>query len=213
MPRLFRSKVNLNANENPDPAPSTLVSRRLYSRSKSSSNIVVENPLSILPPRMSSTRIVRIRVVFIRIGEIDTLNEKYQAEVYFEARWTDKLPLNNLNLNLQQQSQLFQERKSIRLTDFNANLFWTPQLFIENAIGQIGEQDRWFTLKKSTVEPSTSTQTSVDICEHRRVKGVFWEKLELNHVGVLFCSSPRRSTFLPFVSVPCGCSRSHCFDH
>ena len=184
MPRFFHTKVNLNNNDTPDPSASH--PKRLYSRTKSSSNIVVENPTSALPLPTPSTRVVRIRVVFIRIGEIDTLNEKYQAEVYFEARWTDKFAWNNLNLTLPQQSQLFQERKSLRLTESNSTVFWTPQLFIENAIGQIGEQDKWFSVKKSFHEPSSSIQMYFDVCEHRRIKGVFWEKLELNHVMTIW---------------------------
>ena len=45
--------------------------------------------------RYSSTRdetdfrFVQIVVGFMRIGEIDTLNEKYQAEVQIEAKWID----------------------------------------------------------------------------------------------------------------------------
>lgn len=203
MPRFFHTKVNLNSNETADPPPAPLISKRPYSRTKSSSNIVVDNPSSTLPPTSVSTKFVRIRLIFIRIGEIDTLNEKYQAEVYFEARWTDKLNWKQLNLNLQQQSQLFQERKSLRLTEFNPNLFWTPQLFIENAIGQIGEQDRWFTIKKSFVELSSPTQMQFDICEHRRIKGVFWEKLELNHVEIAW-HLDLKNLFFPFLLLVSG---------
>jgi hypothetical protein len=114
------------------------------------------------------------------------LNEKYQADVYFEARWTDRLFLSSLNLTLQQQTQLLNEHDTVRINEYHSMHHWTPQLFIENAIGQIGEQDKWFTIKKSSREGYSSLSTSsitLDICEHRRIKGVFWEKLELNHVG------------------------------
>ena len=30
-----------------------------------------------------------IRVVFLKIGEIDTLKEKYAADVFIQARWHD----------------------------------------------------------------------------------------------------------------------------
>lgn len=152
MPKIFRSKINLNK-ENVRPI-----------RTK------------------SSGRIVQIRLIFIRIGEIDTLNEKYQAEIYFEARWTEKISLNNFNLNLQQEKEFVQERRTIKLENFNPNANWTPMLFIENAIGQIGELERWFTGKRILNESTTSPLFEVEICEHRRFKGVFWEKLELNHV-------------------------------
>ena len=66
-------------------------------------------------------------------------------------------------------------------------LRWKPELFIENAIGQIGEQDKWFTIKKDIQGASQAMSppiVNIDICEHRRIKGVFWEKLELNHVKI-----------------------------
>ena len=34
-------------------------------------------------------RNVEIQIVFIRIGEIDTMNEKYVAEVIIECKWID----------------------------------------------------------------------------------------------------------------------------
>ncbi|CAF1064987.1 unnamed protein product, partial [Didymodactylos carnosus] len=118
--------------------------------------------------------------------EIDTLNERYQAEACIEARWTDTaIVLSTLDLTSQQEQQLA-EGKTIRITDLNSTIHWTPELFIENAIGQIGEQAKWFTIKKLD-QPLTcalatiSTTLNIEICEHRRINGVFWEKLELNH--------------------------------
>jgi len=115
------------------------------------------------------------------------LNEKYQAAIYFEARWTEKkLSLNSLNLTSEQQRQL-DENLTVKMTELNPAIHWSPQLFIENAIGQIGEQDKWFTIKKSDSnfgQSSVPLFVNVDICEHRRMKGIFWEKLELNHVNI-----------------------------
>jgi hypothetical protein len=124
----------------------------------------------------------------IKLGEIDTLNEKYQADIYFEARWTEKrMNIGTLNLTLQQQTQLLHENMTVRLNELNSATHWSPQLFIENAIGQIGEQDRWFTMKKILAKSDQSSSApfvNVNICEHRRIKGVFWEKLELKHVNI-----------------------------
>jgi hypothetical protein len=86
------------------------------------------------------------------------------------------------SLTSQQQSQLLIEKKMIRLNELNPNIFsWTPKLYIENAIGQNGD-DKWFTIKTNNIDLLTSSTVKLDICEHRRIKGVFWEKLELNHV-------------------------------
>ena len=119
------------------------------------------------------------------------MNEKYQADIYFEARWTEhRLSLNALNLTAQEQTQLY-ENTMVKINDFDRLIKWSPQLFIENAIAQIGTQERWLTIKKGDSgfsQPSSPLLVNLDICEHRRIKGVFWEKLELNHVGDLSCS-------------------------
>ncbi len=117
------------------------------------------------------------------------MNEKYQADIYFEARWIEKrMNLNPLNLTTQQQTQLY-EKSIVKITELNPTIYWSPQLFIENAIAQIGEQDKWFTIKKvdsDLTQPSSPLFVNVEICEHRRMKGIFWEKLELNHVSIYY---------------------------
>jgi len=35
---------------------------------------------------------VRVRCIFLRVGEIDTLNERYTSEIFFEASWFIKEP-------------------------------------------------------------------------------------------------------------------------
>jgi hypothetical protein len=94
--------------------------------------------------------------------------------------------LNTLNLTSQQQTQLY-ENSAVKILELNPAIHWSPQLLIENAIGQCGEQNKWYTIKKTdskSGQSSSSLFVNVDICEHRRMKGVFWEKLELNHVNI-----------------------------
>jgi hypothetical protein len=91
-----------------------------------------------------------------------------------------------LNLSAQQQSQLLNDYVTIRVAGLSQ--CWSPELFIENAIGQIGEQDKWVTIKrnmKDNNDPLTPPIVSLEICDHRRIRGVFWEKLELNHVLII----------------------------
>lgn len=97
----------------------------------------------------------------------------------------DTINLNSLNLTSQQESQLLNDSMPVRLSILNPKLHWTPQLFIENAKGQITEQDAWCIIKKSSIqsyESASSSLVRLDLCESRRVKGVFWERLELDHV-------------------------------
>ena len=48
-------------------------------------------PLNNLEDRFDGTMVrdVQVLVGFLRLGEIDTMNEKFQAEVFIEARWVD----------------------------------------------------------------------------------------------------------------------------
>jgi hypothetical protein len=34
---------------------------------------------------------VEVNAKFLKIGDIDTYNEKFQAQIFFEARWIDPL--------------------------------------------------------------------------------------------------------------------------
>jgi hypothetical protein len=35
---------------------------------------------------------IRVRCIFLRVGEIDTLNERYTSEIFLEASWYTKDP-------------------------------------------------------------------------------------------------------------------------
>ena len=115
---------------------------------------------------------VYVRLMFLRIGEIDTLNEKYQAQAAIESRWpveVDKI-LPNLSSDEQQRLAYGKSVSLIKYSESN----WHPQLYIENALGDLKEQIR-YSAKKSKID------NQIYICEHRDIKGLFWEKLELYH--------------------------------
>jgi hypothetical protein len=74
----------------------------------------------------------------MNLGEIDTLNEKYQAQASIESRWVvdfDKL-LSGLSFDDQQR---LLDGKSISLPRYSDS-HWHPQLYIENALGDLKEQ-------------------------------------------------------------------------
>ncbi len=92
-----------------------------------------------------------------------------------------------LNLTSEEQTQILNDNCSMKTDNVNSTIPWTPKLFIENEIGRIGNEEKWFTIKRDIEENkqqtvSSSSIVNVNICEHRRLKGIFWEKLELNHV-------------------------------
>jgi hypothetical protein len=115
---------------------------------------------------------VYLRLMFLRIGEIDTLNEKYQAQASIEARWPVELDKLLSDLSSEDQKRLA-EGKSISLVNYTKS-HWYPQLYIENALGDLKEQIR-YSAKKS------KEGDVIYVCEHRDIKGLFWEKLELQH--------------------------------
>ncbi|UJR38751.1 hypothetical protein I4U23_031416 [Adineta vaga] len=116
--------------------------------------------------------IVYVRLVFLRIGEIDTLNEKYQAHASIESRWvvsSDKF----LSIIPSVDQERLINGKSISLEQYHES-YWHPQLYIENALGDLKEQVKY----SAKINPRDH---KIYVCEHRVIKGLFWEKLELHH--------------------------------
>jgi hypothetical protein len=121
---------------------------------------------------LNKTTKVYVRLMFLRVGEIDTLNEKYQAHAAIEARWL--IDINKLSSSLSlDDHKLLIEGKSISLIKYGES-HWHPQLYIENAVGDLKEQIT-YSAKRST------TDNEIYVCEHRDIKGSFWEQLELQH--------------------------------
>ena len=57
---------------------------------------------------------------FLRVGEIDTMNERYQAEVYIEAKWIDNsdhfgLYDPKVHWNVTEQQQQKEKKRSLFL--------------------------------------------------------------------------------------------------
>jgi hypothetical protein len=94
--------------------------------------------------------VVQIYLIFLRIGEIDNVKERFQADAYLEASWED----NSVDIK----------------NGFNPHQNWDPELFIENAVGNLKQDIKYRVEKKDN---------KTKIVEMRTIKGVFWEKLEL----------------------------------
>ena len=96
--------------------------------------------------------VVRVFVIFLKIGEIDNIKERYQADAYIESCWED----DNVVLNAQ--------------GEFDPTQNWEPEIFIENAVGNLKQEIRYKVEKKGN---------KTRVMEMRNVKGCFWERLEL----------------------------------
>ena len=71
-------------------------------------------------------RIVHVSVEFIRLGEIATMNDKYNAEICIESKWIDKDHIQN----------------------YNPEQHWNPQLFIENTLIEPKEKIKYNVIRQ-----------------------------------------------------------------
>ena len=57
-------------------------------------------------------RIVHVKVDFIKLGEIDTMNEHYHAEILIESKWLE----------------------TEEIIEYNSDVHWNPKFVIENVV-------------------------------------------------------------------------------
>ncbi|BHF65114.1 hypothetical protein SprV_0200812300 [Sparganum proliferum] len=110
-----------------------------------------------VPAHLEFPVIVEVRVVFLKIGEIDTLKEYYQADVFLQAKWREP--------KLDGKSQEYLSRTDL-------DLYWNPLCYVDNILSETKEV-RWLSTQ-------TNPNGEVYIVDRRRVRGVFLETLELN---------------------------------
>ncbi|VDL89434.1 unnamed protein product [Schistocephalus solidus] len=101
--------------------------------------------------------IVEVRVVFLKIGEIDTLKEYYQADAFIQAKWREP--------KLDGKGHKY-------LSATTLDQYWNPLCYVDNILSETKEV-RWLSTQ-------LSPKGEVYIVERRRVRGVFLETLELN---------------------------------
>lgn len=95
---------------------------------------------------------VGIRVSFTKIYDIDTLNQRFQAEILIESQWFDP-KVNSLK------------------QDANS-LDWTPELYIENAISESNHE-----IFRKIIDQNSKLK----VYQVQKIKGIFWENLELEN--------------------------------
>lgn len=102
-------------------------------------------PISKMDSDLNNIKFVEVFIQFVRIGEIDTMNEKYQAEVNIESRWITNEQLNG---------------------KYDPNLHWNPKIYIENAFQEPKEA-----IKYEVGKDSLNLNNYV-VIEKRNVKGI-----------------------------------------
>ena len=76
----------------------------------------------------SRLKIVEVSIEFLQFGEVDTMNEKYQAQVRIIAKWFDD-------------EEIDPNEK------FDPDDHWNPKLYIENAFPDVKEEIKYKTKK------------------------------------------------------------------
>ncbi|KAK2161180.1 hypothetical protein LSH36_120g06032 [Paralvinella palmiformis] len=99
-----------------------------------------------------------IRVVFIKIGEINTLQENFFADAFVQARWRES-KLDGKGAKGEEVE--FAERDK----------YWNPSIYVDNCIGE-PKESIWH-------QVHYDSSGSAYIVEKRRIKGLFFEKMEL----------------------------------
>jgi hypothetical protein len=107
----------------------------------------------------SSTVDVYLVASYSRIIDIDTLNQRFQADAIIESRWYDP---NIKNIN-----DLFDEKK-----------IWKPELYIENGVKDVREEVKYQVVEDLFPEASNQKPRYM-VSELRKVTGLFYEHLEL----------------------------------
>ncbi len=142
----FRTKSFAQSNPDVDLENETLKS--LIKNANQQLNLLTNGP--------SYTRehptLVEVYIVFLKVGEIDNVKERFQADAYIEARWEDNTV------------------EAKHMVNFDPKCYWNPNLYIENSLGNLNSVVKYKTEK---------TEKGVFVIEMRTIKGSFWEKLEL----------------------------------
>ena len=86
----------------------------------------------------SFARVVQVRIEFMSLGEVDTMNEKYQAEIRIKSRWQDEEEID----------------------EYDKTKHWNPKLFIENALDNVREEITYSVTRSDGKSTITETRIS-----------------------------------------------------
>ncbi|XP_041371118.1 uncharacterized protein LOC121384693 [Gigantopelta aegis] len=100
---------------------------------------------------------VEVKCTFLKIWDIDTLTQKYNGEVFIQAKWPDP-GINTRN------------------PVYDPKYFWNPKLVIKNVAGDLTVNRKSYSV--SFVEPGASFPV---VIQYWMIKGIFEENLELQH--------------------------------
>ncbi|KAK3096258.1 hypothetical protein FSP39_025031 [Pinctada imbricata] len=101
---------------------------------------------------------VEVKLTFMKINDIDTVTQQFEAEIFVQAKWEEPYFLKNPS------------------KEFNPDTMWTPKLLIMNLDGEFQTSRMSYTIVKDVV----GYDYPLVLCLWR-FKGFFKENLELEH--------------------------------
>ena len=115
---------------------------------------------------------VYIRAGYSKMYDIDTINQRFQAELIIESKWRD---LNVKSVN-----------------DDLSKVVWRPELYIENSLNNLKEEI------SCKITYDDDSKENVIVSEIRKVSGLFHEYLELENFpldiqNLSICISTKKS--------------------
>ena len=140
------------------------------------------------------TKFVECKVIFTRMGTIDTISENFNCQAYIETSWEDDdlfdriLSIIDIDLRFKDiedlNSFLSKQLKTFR---FDSKKDWSPLIYIENAIGDLTKQEKKYKLEiteKKAISKGENTNVdsgvryrryTIRVHEMWYVEGVFYE--------------------------------------
>ena len=88
------------------------------------------------------------------LGQINTLSDQFDGEASLEIEWVD----------------------STMIDEYDSKKHWNPKVYVYNALGELKQQISHTTRKNGL--------GGTIICEQQKLKGAYYETLELNNVSV-----------------------------
>ena len=98
---------------------------------------------------------IYLKIIFLKVGEITTVTEKFVADVFIQSRWREPA--------LDKVGDVDGD-----LTNWKA--YWNPEISIDNALSL--KEDVWYAV-------SYNDQGEAFVLQKRRASGTFYERMEL----------------------------------
>jgi len=109
--------------------------------------------MPIIDTKNSSTidhRNVKVKVEFLKLLDIDSVNKKFMAEILIESKW------NDFNMNIAESNQ--SQHWVIKSNEYDMNKHWNPRLYLKNLASEPKEFAKYKVYKENSTVTVTETK-------------------------------------------------------